>query len=158
MYAPLKKSYIEDMNDLVEQELLKGRGKDLKPRKKRGVSSENTGGDSDFKHHRTMAAFHGAEAKKHADLYSDMITSSDKDIKVAAEEHNRRSKEHERTADSHVKEAKKLHDPKKHGEWNSSIPSQSDVNAYLNKGGVGSGKKRMILIGPQLECIEGTNM
>ncbi len=56
MYAPLEKSYTEDLNDLVEQELSKGRGKDLKPRKKQGMSTPAL--DDPMGYHRGEAKMH----------------------------------------------------------------------------------------------------
>lgn len=75
-----------------------------------------------FKYHRQKAADHEATAKHYWNRYEDDSKSSDPEISWASREYSKKANHHERMASEHSNAAKSLHDPKVHGEWNSTIP------------------------------------
>ena len=76
----------------------------------------------EFKFHRQMAANHAATAKHHWDRYEDDSKSSDHEISRGSREHRNLAMHHDNQAERHSRSAKSLHNEKKHGPWNSTIP------------------------------------
>jgi hypothetical protein len=81
----------------------------------------------EFRFHRQMAANHAATAKHHWDRYEDDSRSSDPEISAASREHKNLAMHHDNQAERHSKSAQSLHDPKKHGPWNSTIPTGNKI-------------------------------
>jgi hypothetical protein len=86
-----------------------------------------------FDHHRKMAGYHEGKEKELWDEQQDLRSSSDKSLHKYADEKEPKRKYHSERAEHHLKTAHKLHDPVKHGNWNSTIPSHDDAMSYGEK-------------------------
>lgn len=84
----------------------------------------------DFNHHRLMAGYHSIKEKQISDEQEDLKSSSDKNLHKRAEEMEKERKYHAQKEGEHAKRAHELHNPSKHGSWNSTIPSEDKVLKY----------------------------
>lgn len=109
------------------------KGKDAK--KKPAAKKDDKKGDDvdDFQHHRLMAGYHALMAKKQGDEALDLHSSGNPDKNKDGKGKEGEVKRHMDLVEKHRDKAKSFHDPKKHGAWNSTVPSAQEAAAYGKK-------------------------
>ena len=80
-----------------------------------------------------MAGYHALKEKENGDEAVDMGSSSDENINKTAKQKAAEAKRHSELREKHLEKAKSVHNPKKHGEWNETIPGAKEAMKYGTK-------------------------
>lgn len=116
-------------NDAAKRELER-RAAEEKEKEKQ--EEEDAKIDEEFNHNRMMAGYHSAMEDKLSQQVNDMRSSSsyDKDYEGIAKRLEVKKDQHNKLSDKHLDSAKKVHNPKRHGDWKQSIPKSEEALKY----------------------------
>lgn len=89
--------------------------------------------DEKFYHHIMMAGYYEIQEKKLSDSIIDLKSSSDPDLRKAAESLEKQRQNMAAKSSFHQKKRKELHNAKIHGHWNDTIPTEEDARIYGEK-------------------------
>jgi hypothetical protein len=99
-----------------------------------GFDNKNITQESEpYLHHKLMAGYHRATADELNQESLKLNTGTDEETLSAAKTKKAEAKRHNELADQHRELAKAVHDEKKNGKWNDTIPTKKQAIAYGSK-------------------------
>ncbi len=116
-------------NDAAKRELERRAAEDKEKEKQ---EEEDAKTDEEFNHNRMMAGYHSSMEEKLGKQVDEMRGSSsyDKDYEGIAKRLEVKKDQHNKLSDKHLDAAKKVHNPKRHGDWKKSIPKSEEAMKY----------------------------